>query len=72
MYTCKYIDTEIMYIMHAATEYAPTCSVCSLFWALSMHQHVAKFMQGYESVLFEVSLSGRMSGEAKITMNPQG
>ena len=46
--------------------------VCSLFWALSMHQHVAKFMQGYKSVLFEVSLSGRMSGEAKITMNPQG
>ena len=47
---------EIMYIMHAATEYAPTCSI-------GMHQHVAKFMQGYISVLFEVSLSGRMSGE---------
>lgn len=57
MYTCKYYDTEIMYIMHAAT---------------GMHQHVAKFMQGYKSVLIEVSLSGRMSGEAKITMNPQG
>ena len=46
--------------------------VCPLFWALGMHQHVAKFMQGYKSVLIEVSLSGRMSGEAKITMNPQG